>query len=216
MPNIKVAPSILSANFADMGAGVRLAEAAGGDYIHCDVMDGSFVPNITFGIPMIRDLRPLTDLPLDVHLMIEEPSRYVERFAEAGADIITFHLEAERHAQRTLSAIRACGCRAGVVLNPATPLDSIPYLLDDLDMVLLMSVNPGYGGQSFLPAVLSKIEALREMVDGRDIEIEVDGGISPDTAAAVIAAGADVLVAGSAVFGAADPAAAVRAIRSAR
>lgn len=212
----KIAPSILAANFAEMGAGVRLAEAAGADYIHCDVMDGIFVPNLTFGIPMIRDLRAVTQLPLDVHLMIEQPSRYVERFAEAGADIITFHVEAEPHVQRTLAAIRSCGCRAGVVLNPATPLGSIPYLLDDLDIVLLMSVNPGYGGQSFLPAVLGKIRELRSLIGERSIEIEVDGGITPETAGAAVGAGADVLVAGSAVFGAADPAAAVAALRSAK
>lgn len=210
---IKVAPSILAADFADMGASVRLAQNAGADYIHCDVMDGVFVPNITFGLPMIQALRPVTDLPLDVHLMIEQPSRYVERFAEAGADIITVHAEAETHLQRTLSAIRACGCRAGLALNPATPLSSIPYLLDDLDLVLIMSVNPGYGGQKFLPPALDKIRELAGMIGDRNIEIEVDGGITPETAPEVIAAGANVLVAGSAVFGAADPAAAVEAIR---
>lgn len=212
---IKIAPSILAADFADMGAGVRLAAQAGADYIHCDVMDGKFVPNITFGPQMIRDLRRVTDLPLDVHLMIAEPSRYIEQFAEAGADIITFHVEAETHVQRTLAAIRACGCRAGLVFNPATPLGTIPYVLDDLDMVLLMSVNPGFGGQRFLPPVLGKIRQLREMIGDRPIEIEVDGGITPETAGDAITAGANVLVAGSAVFGAADPAQAVDAIRRA-
>lgn len=202
---IKIAPSILSADFANMAAAVRTLEQAGADYIHCDVMDGMFVPNLTFGFQMIAAVRQITQLPLDVHLMIEKPSRYISRFAEAGADIITFHVEAETHIQRTLAQIRDCGCRAGVVFNPATPLGCIPYVLDDIDMVLLMSVNPGYGGQAFLPSALEKIRQLKTLLDGRPVEIEVDGGITPETAPAVIAAGANVLVAGSAVFHAPDP-----------
>lgn len=212
---IKIAPSILAGDFVRMADSVRIAEEAGADYLHCDVMDGVFVPNISFGFPMIEAIREITTLPLDVHLMIDQPSRYVERFARAGADIITFHVEAETHIQRTLQAIRDCGKKAGIVFNPATPLGCVPYVLEDVDMILLMSVNPGYGGQKFLPSALQKIRELRAMTDasGRDVEIEVDGGVSPATAASVISAGANVLVAGSAVFHAADPAAVVEAIR---
>lgn len=213
---IKIAPSILAADFAHMADAVHTAELAGADYLHCDVMDGMFVPNISFGFPMIEAIRKITDLPLDVHLMIENPSRYVQRFAQAGADIITFHVEAETHVQRTLQVIHDCGVKAGIVFNPATPLGCIPYILEDLDIVLLMSVNPGYGGQKFLPSALRKISELKEMVDGsgREIEIEVDGGVAPSTAGSIIDAGANVLVAGSAVFNSADPRAVVEAIRS--
>ena len=202
---IKIAPSVLSADFADMGTAVRAVDKAGADYIHCDVMDGNFVPNITFGFSMISAIRRITELPLDVHLMIEKPSRYIGRFADAGADIITFHVEAETHIQRTLAQIHACGCQAGIVFNPATPLGCIPYLLDDLDIVLLMSVNPGYGGQAFLPSALEKIRLLKEMIGERPIDIEVDGGVNPETARQITDAGANVLVAGNAVFTAPDP-----------
>ncbi|MDL2237735.1 ribulose-phosphate 3-epimerase [Christensenellaceae bacterium OttesenSCG-928-K19] len=212
---VKIAPSILSADFADMAAGVKLMEQAGVEYLHCDVMDGVFVPNITFGFKMIEDIRKKTSLPMDVHLMIDKPERYVERFAEAGADIITVHVEATVHLQRTLQAIRQCGKKAGAVLNPATPLEMVKYVLDDVEMILLMSVNPGYGGQGFIPAVMGKITELKEMIHahGKEIEIEIDGGVNKETAAGIAAAGADVLVAGSAVFSAPDPVQAVRELR---
>lgn len=210
---IKIAPSVLSADFANMADDVRRMAEAGADYIHCDVMDGMFVPNITFGFPMVSAIRAVTDLPLDVHLMIEKPSRYIERFAQAGADIITFHVEAETHIQRTLALIHDCGCRAGIVFNPATPLGCIPYLLDDLDIVLLMSVNPGYGGQSFLPSALGKISELKNMIGTRPIEIEVDGGVTPETAPEITRAGANVLVTGSALFSSPDPAQTMACLR---
>ncbi len=205
---VKIAPSILSADFADVASGVELVEKAGADYIHCDIMDGIFVPNITFGFKMVEDLRKRTKLPLDAHLMIDRPERYIERFAEAGADIITVHAEATVHLQRVLQMIKLCGKKAGAVLNPATSLTALDYVMDDVDMVLLMSVNPGYGGQSFIPAVMKKIERLRAMINetGRDIELEVDGGINNETAPKVIAAGAGVLVAGNAIFNSDDPA----------
>lgn len=214
---VKIAPSILSADLARLGDELADVESGGADWIHVDVMDGQFVPNITLGPLVVRAARRVTALPLDVHLMIVEPERYVEAFAEAGADVISVHVEASRHLQRTLSQIRSMGKRAGVVLNPHTPEESIRYVLEDVDLILVMSVNPGFGGQTFLPSMLPKIEAVRRMVDraGLAVEVEVDGGISPETAARVVSAGASVLVAGSAVFNKADRTAALRAIRGA-
>jgi ribulose-phosphate 3-epimerase len=205
----------LSADFARLGEEVRAVVAAGADWIHVDVMDGRFVPNLTIGPPVVKALRGTTDRPLDVHLMIVEPERYVEAFAEAGADVITVHAEACTHLQRTLDQIRKLGKRAGVSLNPHTSESCLDYVMGDLDLVLVMSVNPGFGGQSFLPSVLPKIERIRSMIDdaSRPIDLEVDGGVKPGTARAVVAAGADVLVAGNAVFATGDYAGAITAIR---
>ena len=204
---IKVAPSILSADFTKMYDAVKMLEAAGADYVHCDVMDGMFVPNITFGQYMIRDLRKHTKLPLDVHLMIQAPERYVEEFADAGADIITVHAEASIHLDRTLQLIRGKGKKCGVSLNPHTPLDVLEYVLDSVDMVLLMSVNPGFGGQSFIPSALQKAVDLKAMIDERNlpVDIEMDGGIGAKNIKQVAEAGVNVVVAGSAVFSADDP-----------
>ncbi len=212
---IKVAPSILSADFADMGREVERVEAWGADYVHFDVMDGSFVSAITFGPAMCKAVRKHTSLPLDVHLMVEHPQSHIEQFRDTGADILTFHAEAERHIHRTLQAIRLAGMKAGVVLNPASPLCLIEHVLDLCDMVLLMSVNPGAGGQSFIPETLKKIKDLRTMANerGLTLDIEVDGGINPETARLCIDAGANVLVAGNSVFTAKDPTAMVKAIR---
>jgi len=203
---VRIAPSILSADFGRLAEEVRAAEAAGADYIHCDVMDGRFVPNMTIGPLVIRAVRAATKLPLDVHLMIVEPERYVDEFAAAGADNITVHTEASPHLHRTIEHIRSLGKRASVALNPHSSLDSLHVVLPDLAMVLLMTVNPGFGGQRFIDAVLPKIRALREEIvrRGLDVDIEVDGGIAADTASIVVGAGANVLVAGNAVFGAAD------------
>ena len=212
---IKIAPSILSADFAAMGAAVENVSRWQGDWIHFDVMDGHFVPNITFGPVMCKALRPHTSLPLDVHLMVEDPIRWVEPFKEAGADILTFHVEADRHIHRTLQAIHAAGMKGGVVLNPATPIEMCKYVLCDCDLVLLMSVNPGFGGQKFIPQIVTKIFELASLKKemGLSFEIEVDGGVNPETAALCREAGATVLVAGSAVFSAPDPSEAVRLIR---
>lgn len=211
---VRIAPSILSADLGRLSDEIRSVEAGGADWIHVDVMDGRFVPNITLGPIVVKAARAATRLPLDVHLMIVEPERYIEAFAEAGADVISVHVEASVHLQRTLGEIRRLGKRAGVVLNPHTPESAVEYVLDDLDLILIMSVNPGFGGQNFLPAVLPKIAKVREMIErrGLSVDLEVDGGVTPETTEAVVRAGADVLVAGSAVFGKPDRAAAIRAI----
>jgi ribulose-phosphate 3-epimerase len=215
---IKIAPSILSADFSRLGEEIRAVEAAGADIIHVDVMDGHFVPNITIGPLVVDAARKATKLPLDVHLMIENPERYIADFAKAGADYLTVHVEAADHLHRLVQNIREHrGVKAGVSLNPATPLESLDYILGDVDMVLLMSVNPGFGGQAFIPSALDKIRRLRQIINDRklSVEIEVDGGVKPENGPMIAAAGADILVAGSAVFGAADYAAAIRGIRGA-
>ena len=212
---IKIAPSILSADFAHLADEMKKVTDAGAEYIHIDVMDGTFVPNITLGSPVVKSLRKASNAVFDVHLMTEHPETRIAAFAEAGADIITFHIEAARHAHRIVQQIKAAGCKAGIALNPATPLVMLEELLGDIDMALLMTVNPGYGGQKFIQSMLEKIEILRHTVEdnGFKVDIEVDGGINAETAKLVVEAGANVLVAGSAVYGAADAAVAIRAIR---
>lgn len=215
---ILVAPSILSANFTRLGEEIAAVEAAGADWLHVDVMDGRFVPNITIGPPVVKALRRETKLPLDVHLMIVEPERYVDAFAEAGADTITVHVEACTHLHRTLTHIRSLGKRAGVTLNPSTNEDTLRYVLDVADQILVMSVNPGFGGQTLIREVLPKVAAIRKMIDerGLPIDLEIDGGITAVTAKDAIAAGARVLVAGNAIFNTSDYRGAIASIRSPR
>ncbi|MCK4787066.1 MAG: ribulose-phosphate 3-epimerase [Desulfobacteraceae bacterium] len=213
----KIAPSILSADFIRLGEEVKAVEKAGADYIHIDVMDGHFVPNITIGPLIVKAVRRVTKLPLDVHLMISDPDSFIDEFSEAGADIITVHAETVNHLNRTIQHIRGKGVRSGVSLNPATTLDCLEYVLDDLDMVLLMTVNPGFEGQEFIPEVIPKIKRLREEINKRDldVEIEVDGGIGPENIGRVSSAGANVFVAGSAIFYSDDYAKTIRLMREA-
>ncbi|HET56958.1 MAG TPA: ribulose-phosphate 3-epimerase [Deltaproteobacteria bacterium] len=198
----KIAPSILSADFARLGSEIAAVETAGADLIHVDVMDGRFVPNLTIGPPIIRSVRKTTKLPLDVHLMIERPERSLDQYIDAGSDIITVHAEASIHLHRVVQAIRESGCKAGVSLNPSTPLSALDCIIDDIDLLLVMTVNPGFGGQAFIDAMLPKIARAREFIDRRrpSVVLEVDGGVNVDNIAAIAGAGADVLVAGSAVF----------------
>ena len=212
---MKIAPSILSADFTALGEAIARVETAGADLLHVDVMDGHFVPNLSIGPPVIESIRKRTRLPLDVHLMIEEPERWVETYIKAGADYVTVHAEASTHLERTLSLIREAGARSGVALNPSTPPEVLQYVLDDLDLVLVMSVNPGFGGQSFIPTAYEKIRRLRAMLADRPVLVSVDGGVKADNAGLLAQAGATVLVAGSAIFGAPDPGAALVALRSA-
>ncbi|MGD6879433.1 ribulose-phosphate 3-epimerase [Bacillus infantis] len=212
---VRIAPSILSADFSRLGEEIKDVERGGADYIHVDVMDGHFVPNITIGPLIVEAVRPITKLPLDVHLMIENPDQYIEAFAKAGADYITVHAEASRHLHRTIHLIKSYGVKAGVVLNPATPAEALKHIIQDIDMVLLMTVNPGFGGQKFISSVLPKIRQVKEMAaeQGLDLEIEVDGGVNEETAKLCIEAGANVLVAGSAVYNQKDRAKAIAALR---
>ena len=214
---VRIAPSILSADFSKLGEEVAAIEAAGADWVHIDVMDGHFVPNLTFGAPVVSCLRKVTKMPFDVHLMVEAPQNYIADFAKAGADILTVHLETAPHLHRVIQAIKEAGLKAAVPLNPSTPLCLLEEILPELDMVLLMSVNPGFGGQAFIPSSLEKVRKLRQMLDekGLQTDIQVDGGVTPDNAAQLIAAGATVLVAGSAVYKAPDMANAIHSLRGA-
>jgi ribulose-phosphate 3-epimerase len=217
MPKAVIAPSILTADLGRLADEIAQVEAAGADWIHVDVMDGCFVPNITFGPAVVEHVRKLTKLPIDVHLMIVEPDRHLDAFAKAGADVLSVHVEATLHLQRTLSHIRTLGKRAGAVLSPHTSEETLRWVLADLDLVLVMTVNPGFGAQAFLPAVVPKIRRVRELIDGSGhaIDLEVDGGVSPKTAREVVQAGARVLVVGNAIFGQPDRAAALAAVRAA-
>ena len=214
---IKIAPSILAADFAKLGQEVKEVEAAGAELIHIDVMDGHFVPNISFGAIALEAIRPLSTLPMDVHLMIENPDQYIEQFAKAGADYITVHVEACRHLHRTLQLIRSYGVKPGVVLNPHTPIETIQHVLEDVDMVLFMTVNPGFGGQKFIDSVVPKVAALSTIKQERGLQfdIEIDGGINEETIIPCSKAGANIFVAGSAIFGKEDRAAALQAIKQA-
>jgi ribulose-phosphate 3-epimerase len=214
---IQIAPSILTADFSNLGAAIGAVEAGGADLIHVDVMDGHFVPNITIGVPVVRSLRRIATVPLDVHLMIEDPDRYTEAFVQAGAAMISVHAEAVRHLHRTIHHIKGLGARAGVALNPSTPVSAIEEMAGDLDHVLVMSVNPGFGGQTFIPRSESKIQAVRRLLDaaGNPAPIEVDGGVDRGNIGRLIAAGASIFVVGNAIFGERDPTAATRAVREA-
>lgn len=212
---VKIAPSILSADFGALGEAVARVEAGGADQIHVDVMDGHFVPNLSIGPPVIEAIRKRTRLPLDVHLMIESPERWVETYVRSGADLLTVHVEACPHLQRCLTQIREAGARAGVALNPSTPPHSLDCVLDDLDLILVMSVNPGFGGQAFIPSSYAKVRQIRSLLGRRQVDVSVDGGVGPGNAGQLALAGASVLVAGSAVFGAPDPGQAVKNLRDA-
>ena len=212
---VKIAPSILSADFAALGDDIERVEGGGADQLHVDVMDGRFVPNLTIGPVVVAAIHKRTRLPLDVHLMIVEPERFIAEFVAAGADMVTVHAEACPHLSRTLAQIRELGAKAGAALNPSTPPDALRYVLDDLDLVLVMSVNPGFGGQAFIPGAHRKIREVKALLGDRPVEVSVDGGVKAGFAKSLVQDGATTLVAGSAIFGAADPAAAVRALRDA-
>ena len=214
---IEIAPSILSADFTKLGQQIEVVEGAGASLLHVDVMDGRFVPNITVGLPVVKAISRATQLPIDAHLMIVEPGRYAEQFVKAGAQMVSIHIEADPHAHRTLSAIRAAGAQAGIVVNPATPLSALDEAIKFADYVLLMSVNPGFGGQEFIPESLDKVRRLRKMIDERGLKarIEIDGGIDAENIAEVASAGAEIIVSGSAIFGTPDPAVALRKLREA-
>ena len=215
MTDIKISPSILSADFANLGRDLQKISTAGADYIHLDVMDGSFVPNITIGNGVIKSLRKYSDLPFDTHLMIDNPEKHIEAFADAGSDIITIHAEASTHLDRAISQIHSYGVKAGVSIVPSTPANVLDYIMDKVDLILVMSVNPGFGGQKFLHSQLSKIQEIRQKItaSGRDIDLEVDGGINAETAPLAIEAGANVLVSGSYIFGKQDYAEAIRTLK---